>query len=170
MPKTHHYSVTVKWTGNTGTGTSRLSQLRAQLRDIRRRTASRRSRSTSDPAFRVRSRPCWNPEELLVASISACHKLWYLHLCAVAGIVVLEYIDHAEGEMKEEPDGSGHFTRVILRPQILIAPNSDLAKAHTLHAEAHAKCFIAKSVNFPVEHHPVIHLKSGAGSQPAAAS
>jgi organic hydroperoxide reductase OsmC/OhrA len=168
MPKTHHYSVTVKWTGNTGTGTS---SYRSYERSYEISAGDRKPPipGTSDPAFRG-DPGRWNPEELLVASISACHKLWYLHLCAVAGIVVLEYIDHAEGEMEEEPDGSGHFTRLILRPQILIAPNSDLAKAHTLHAEAHAKCFIAKSVNFPVEHHPVIHLKSGAGSQPAAAS
>ena len=64
----------------------------------------------------------WNPEELLVASLSACHKLWYLHLCAVAGITVVDYVDHAEGFMEESEDGSGHFDKVVSRPQVTLAP------------------------------------------------
>jgi len=154
MPKTHHYSVTVKWTGNTGTGTSSYRSYERRY-DISAGARKLPIAGSSDPAFRG-DPDRWNPEELLVASISACHKLWYLHLCAVAGIVVLEYTDHAEGEMEEEPDGSGHFTRVVLHPRILITAASDFARARDLHTEAHAKCFIAKSVNFPVEHQPVI--------------
>jgi len=88
--------------------------------------------------------------------LSACHKLWYLHLCAIAGIVVVAYVDHAEGFMEETPDGSGRFQRVILRPEVTVAPGTDIAKAGELHTEAHAKCFIANSVNFPVEHEPQI--------------
>jgi organic hydroperoxide reductase OsmC/OhrA len=110
---------------------------------------------SSDPAFR--GDPArWNPEELLVAALSSCHKLWYLHLCAEAGIVVVAYIDHAEGVMEETSDGSGSFRHVILHPKVTVAPGSDRAKAHALHDAAHAQCFIARSVNFPVRHEPEI--------------
>jgi organic hydroperoxide reductase OsmC/OhrA len=93
---------------------------------------------------------------LLVAALSSCHQLSYLHQCADAGIVVTEYVDYAEGVMEETPDGSAQFTRVVLRPKVTVAPGSDVAKAKELHHEAHAKCFIARSVNFPVENEPSI--------------
>jgi organic hydroperoxide reductase OsmC/OhrA len=95
---------------------------------------------------------------LLVASLSACHKLSYLHLCAISNVVVVEYVDHAEGVMEERDDGSGHFLRVTLRPEVKIARGSDPVKARELHSAAHAKCFIANSVNFPVNHEPEIEL------------
>jgi organic hydroperoxide reductase OsmC/OhrA len=96
----------------------------------------------------------WNPEELLLAALSSCHQLAYLHLCAVAGVVVVDYVDYAEGTMAETPDGAGQFTHVLLRPKVTIAAGSDAAKALALHHEAHEKCFIARSVNFPVECEP----------------
>jgi len=85
-----------------------------------------------------------------VASLSACHKLWYLHLCAEAGVIVMEYTDHANGIMEESDDGSGRFQCVTLKPKVFIRQGSDLEKARILHEVAHAKCFIANSVNFPV--------------------
>jgi organic hydroperoxide reductase OsmC/OhrA len=87
---------------------------------------------------------------LLLAALSSCHQLAYLHLCAVAGVVVVEYVDRAEGWMVETTDGAGQFTRVMLRPKVTIAAG-DLAKAMELHHDAHRLCFIARSVNFPVE-------------------
>jgi organic hydroperoxide reductase OsmC/OhrA len=105
--------------------------------------------ASSDPAFRG-DRARWNPEELLLAALSSCHQLAYLHLCAVAGVVVTDYVDHAEGWMEETPDGAGQFTRVVLHPKVTIAAG-DPAKALELHHEAHRVCFIARSVNFPVE-------------------
>ena len=155
MPKTHRYAVTVKWTGNTGSGTSNYRSY-DRRHEISTDTSKPAIPGSSDPAFR--GDPArWNPEELLVASLSACHKLWYLHLCSTSGVVVVDYVDHAEGFMEEADDGSGHFQRVILRPEVTITENSDMAKARELHATAHAKCFIANSVNFPVEHEP--HIK-----------
>jgi organic hydroperoxide reductase OsmC/OhrA len=154
MAKTHRYSVTIAWTGNTGTGTSSYRGYERRY-EISAGTRKPPIPGSSDPAFRGDPER-WNPEELLVASISACHKLWYLHLCAEAGIIVTAYTDHAEGLMEETPDGSGFFTRVILRPQVTVTAGSDIAKARELHAAAHAKCFIANSVNFPVEHEPDI--------------
>lgn len=151
----HHYKLTVEWTGNTGAGTAgyRAYERRHEI------TSSAGAKpvipGSSDPAFRG-DRDRWNPEELLVASLSACHQLWYLHLCADAGIVVTAYVDRAEGIMAEEPDGSGRFTSVVLHPVVTVLPESDVERARALHDEAHALCYIARSVSFPVQHEAVV--------------
>ena len=151
MARLHSYAVTVTWTGNTGTGTSGYREYK------RSHEISASGKSTiagsSDPAFRGEPTR-WNPEELLVASLSACHQLWYLHLCADAGIVIEAYVDEATGVMEESADGGGQFVEVTLRPKVRLAPGSDQAKAQALHHDAHAKCFIARSVNFPVKCEP----------------
>lgn len=82
--------------------------------------------------------------------------LWYLHLCSLEGIVVMSYVDDAEGEMIEEPKRGGKFVRTVLRPRIVLAPDSDAERAKVLHRQAHANCFIANSVNFPIEIEPSI--------------
>jgi organic hydroperoxide reductase OsmC/OhrA len=158
MGREHRYHVSVEWTGNTGTGTT-------GYRDYGRNhqvTAEGKSAiaGSADAAFRG-DKLRWNPEELLVAALSACHQLAYLHLCAVAGVVVLAYEDRAEGTMRETLDDAGEFVRVVLRPKVTIAQGSDAATAHALHSEAHAKCFIASSVNFPVEHEAQIVVGAG---------
>jgi len=146
----HQYRTTTRWTGNLGTGTS-------GYRDYSRShesTAAGKSApiaGSSDPLFR--GDPArYNPEELLVSALSACHMLWVLHLCADAGIVITEYTDEAWGEMVEHPDGSGEFTRVVLRPRIRITDPARAAEAKAIHQRAHAVCCLARSVNFPVEH------------------
>jgi organic hydroperoxide reductase OsmC/OhrA len=153
MARRHRYEVTVTWTGNTGTGTSGYRNYeRSHEISVPGRPPIAGS---SDPAFRG-DRTRWSPEDLLVASLSACHKLWYLHLCAEAGVIVDAYVDEAVGVMEESADGSGQFVEVTLRPRVVLAPGSDKAKAHSLHHQAHSKCFIARSVNFPVLCEPVI--------------
>ena len=153
MGKEHHYAVSVQWTGNTGTGTSgyrnyeRAHEISAEGKQV--------IAASSDPVFRGDATR-WNPEELQVAALSSCHQLGYLHLCAVAGIVVMEYIDHAEGVMAMTPDGAGQFVRVVLRPKVTVAAGSDVAKAKELHHQAHQMCFIARSVNFAVETEPQV--------------
>ncbi len=92
----------------------------------------------------------WNPEDLFLASLSACHKLWYLHFCAVSGVIVTHYEDHAEGVMEIDAEGTGRFTDVLLKPRVTIKAVTYPDIAAELHAEAHEKCFIANSVNFPV--------------------
>ncbi|WP_416795995.1 OsmC family protein [Ciceribacter azotifigens] len=148
----HEYSTTVTWIGNRGTGTSGY---RDYSRDhVIAAGAKPDIPGSADPAFRGDAER-WNPEDLLVASVSACHKLWYLHLCAVNGVVVTAYEDHAEGQMVTEEDGSGRFTEVVLRPRVTIS-SGDRERAASLHHDAHEKCFIANSVNFPVRCEPVI--------------
>ena len=106
---------------------------------------------SSDPMFR--GDPArYNPEELLLGALSACHMLWVLHLSADAGITILEYQDEAWGEMAEHADGSGEFTRVVLRPRVKIAQAERVDEAIAIHGRAHAVCALARSMNFPVEH------------------
>jgi organic hydroperoxide reductase OsmC/OhrA len=146
----HQYAVHVQWTGNRGEGTR---DYRAYERAHRITAGVKPAiEASADPAFRGDAGR-WNPEDMLVASASACHMLWYLHLCAGAGIVVTDYRDEAAGTMVEAGDG-GHFLEIVLRPKVSLAPGSDLARARALHEQAHARCYIANSVNFPVRCEP----------------
>ena len=156
--KQHTYRVTVRWTGNLGVGTAGYG---AYSRDHSISAGGKPPiAGSSDVAFR--GDPArWNPEDLLVASICACHKLWYLHLCATSGISVVSYCDEAEGTMQEDAGGAGRFVRVVLRPSVVIGAGSDAEEAARLHHRAHEYCFIANSVNFPVECEPMIRVDGG---------
>lgn len=151
----HTYVVTVTWTGNRGAGTSGYRAY-ARAHDVSA-PGKPTIPGSSDPAFQG-DRTRYNPEELLVASISSCHMLWYLHLCSAEGILVQSYEDIAEGVMTERPDGGGAFVEILLAPEITLSPGADLDCARALHADAHRKCFIANSVNFPIRHEPVFHI------------
>jgi organic hydroperoxide reductase OsmC/OhrA len=150
---THSYELTLTWTGNRGRGTA---EFRGYARDHEVRAAGKPALlGSSDPSFRG-DPTRWNPEELLVASLSQCHMLWYLHLAAVNGVVVTAYTDEPRGTMEEDSDGAGRFTSVVLRPHVSISAESQPDVATRLHDDAHAKCFIANSVNFPVRHEPTL--------------
>jgi organic hydroperoxide reductase OsmC/OhrA len=154
MAKTHNYRVTTEWTGNLGSGTANY---RGYSRNHQISAAGKAApvNGSSDPHFRGDGSR-YNPEELLIASLSACHMLWVLHLCADAGIAITEYSDDATGVMAENEDGSGQFTKVLLRPRMTITDGARIEEATAIHAKAHHSCFIARSVNFPVEHEPVV--------------
>jgi organic hydroperoxide reductase OsmC/OhrA len=159
MPKTHTNALTVTWTGNTGSGTSGY-QAFERSHDIAidgKPTIA----GSADPAFRGAT-DRWSPEELLVASLSQCHMLWYLVLCAKEGIVVTEYVDQPTGTVVETPDGGGHFEEVSLHPQVTIATPEKMERAITLHERAHDLCYIANSVNFPVQIDPTVVTAVGA--------
>jgi organic hydroperoxide reductase OsmC/OhrA len=144
----HGYSVSLRWTGNRGSGTSDYKSYgREHVVSAQGKVAE--IAGSSDPHFRGNA-DRYNPEELLVASLSACHMLSYLHLCAVNGVVVVGYEDDASGTMVETANGGGRMTGVTLRPRVTITAESDAAKAEELHHRAHELCFIANSVNFPV--------------------
>lgn len=152
--KLHHYQTSVQWTGNTGQGTANYQ---AYNRNHNISVAGKTIviPASSDVAFRGDASR-YSPEELFLASLSACHMLWYLHLCATHNICVLAYEDHAIGTMEERADGSGQFTAVTLKPLITISDSSKAALAKTLHHEANQKCFIANSCNFTIQHEAVI--------------
>jgi organic hydroperoxide reductase OsmC/OhrA len=153
MSNEHRYELSVCWIGNRGAGTSGH---RAYDRDHRIEAAGKPAiEGSSDPAFHGDASR-YNPEELLVAAVSACHMLWYLHLCADARIVVTGYQDAPIGTMVENVDGGGRFTRIELRPRVSLSPGADRERATALHAEAHRLCFIANSLNFPIECQPTM--------------
>lgn len=152
MGKTHLYNLTIQWTGNTGKGTTDYQAYERSHTIIAKDKAD--ILGTSDPKFRGDPTK-HNPEELLVASLSSCHMLWYLHLCAEAGVIVIDYTDDATGTMTETANGGGHFTEVTLHPTVTVLDEAMIAKANELHPKANELCFIANSVNFPVRHQPV---------------
>ena len=163
---THAYAVSVRWSGNRGTGTS-------GYRDYGREhevTGPGKPviPGSSDPAFR--GDPArWNPEELLVASIAQCHMLWFLHLAAEAGVVVTDYVDTPTGTLTmDDPTqdggaGSGRFTGVRLRPVVTVAEDSMVERVPALQDRAAELCFIARSVNFPVVHDPSVLVPTATG-------
>jgi len=165
MAREHRYETTVEWTGNLGAGTASYKSY-ARAHQIAA-PGKPPIPGSSDPLFRGDAGR-YNPADLLIASLSACHMLWYLHLCADAGIVVTDYRDHARGTEIETEDGGGRFTEVVLRPQVTLASGGDAALAESLHARAHALCFIANSVNFPVRHEPSIRHEPAIRDEPIA--
>lgn len=153
MEKLHQYKTTVTWTGDLGKGTE---DYKSYSRDHAiQATGKPVLPASSDPSFRG-DRSRYSPEDLLVSALSGCHMLWYLHLCAVNGVVVVRYVDEAIGEMQENPDGSGQFSKVTLFPRVTVSKASMVDKAQALHAEANRMCFVARSVNFPVHHKPEV--------------
>jgi organic hydroperoxide reductase OsmC/OhrA len=168
MTDLHEYRLTMTWAGNLGTGTSGYKHYSRDF--VLEAEGKPAIAGTADTHFHG-SPGRWNPEELLLAALSSCHKLSYLHLCAVNGVVVTAYVDHAEGFMRyEAATGSGRFERVILRPRVAVTAGSDEAKAQDLHHQAHELCFIANSVNFPVEFEAETVRESAAVAGEMAAS
>jgi len=149
----HTYELTVTWTGNHGGGTtgvrdySRDHDVAAQGPPV--------IAGTADPGF-LGDPGRWNPEQLFTASIAQCHMLWYLGLCARAGVVVTGYVDQAVGTMTEEGGGKARFSEVLLRPRVTVASPDQVERAVALHEKAHEMCFIAQSVNFEVKHDPEV--------------
>lgn len=149
----HHYALETTWTGNRGTGTSGYRDYdRAVTLSI---DGKPDLLASSDKPFRG-DPTRWNPEDLLLAALSECHLLSYLHACVTAGVVVVSYRDHASGTMVEDGRGGGAFTGVVLRPHVVIADESMRDAATAAHEQAHEWCFIANSVNFPVRHEATI--------------
>lgn len=149
----HHYALSTTWTGNLGSGTSGY---RDYSRDVTIEIEGKpQLLASADKPFRGDSAR-WNPEDLLIASLSECHLLSYLHACVVAGVVVIEYRDSATGTMIEDGKSGGAFSEVLLRPEVVVAEESMIEAAERAHEDAHRMCFIANSVNFPVRHEAAV--------------
>ena len=148
----HHYAIAVQWTGNRGPGTD---SYRGYGRDHVIRAAGLPDLpGTADPTFHG-DQDRWNPEQLLLAALSQCHMLSYLHVAVTHGVVVTGYEDQATGTLQLNRDHSGEFVSAALNPQVTLQDESQRALADSLHDEAHKLCFIARSVNFPVTCTPV---------------
>jgi organic hydroperoxide reductase OsmC/OhrA len=150
--KKHRYQTLVEWTGNTGEGTLAYRSYE-RAHEISVLGKNHDIMGSSDPSF-LGDSSRYNPEELFLSSLSACHMLWFLHLCSVHKIIVTAYRDNAEGTMTEDENGGGRFTAVRLHPQVKVKDSHMLAKANDLHEEANTLCFIANSCNFNISHAP----------------
>lgn len=148
----HQFTMNLKWTGNRGTGTSNYRAY-GRGHEISAAGKSVAIPASSTPIFRG-EKERYNPEELLIGSLSGCHMLWFLHLCAEAGVVVTAYEDDAEGTMTLNADGSGQFSEVVLHPRVQYEQAPSREQSAALHHRAHELCFIARSVNFPVRCEP----------------
>jgi organic hydroperoxide reductase OsmC/OhrA len=91
-----------------------------------------------------------DPEQLFVASLSACHMLWFVSLASTMKLVVNGYVDEAEGVLEKNSEGRMAMTRVTLRPAVEFAAAPSPAVLAKLHHKAHEKCFIANSVRTQV--------------------
>ncbi|GAA1687098.1 OsmC family protein [Streptomyces yatensis] len=155
MGRQHSYRATVRWTGNTGSGTSGYRGYE-RSHDILG-DGKPALRGSADPAF-LGDPGCWNPEEFLLVSLSQCHMLTYLSVCARDGVRVTAYEDVATGVMEEAAGHSGRFTEVVLNPVVSVADAAMVERARSAHHDAHQACFIANSVNFPVRHEPTVRV------------
>lgn len=156
----HQYRVSVVWTGNRGEGTSTY---RSYSRDHEVSSSGVPViLGSADPTFHGNPER-WNPEQLLLAALSQCHMMSYLHMAVKNNIIVTAYEDAAEGTMRLNPDGSGQFTSVTLRPHVTITDKKAKRTAQSIHSAAAAACFIGRSVNFPVLHEPVVTVGGTAG-------
>lgn len=158
MSHRHGYRAHVEWTGAAGGPTTSYT---AYSRDFTTTIEGKPPLAGSaDRLFRG-DPSRHNPEDLLVAALSSCHLLSYLALAARGGVTVLAYEDDASGELAIEGNG-GHFTEVVLRPRVTIAPDSDAARAQALHVQAHADCYLASSMSFPVRIEAETLVREGA--------
>lgn len=157
MGKTFQYSLDLQWVDHKGTGTSDSKSYDRSY--IIRSSEKKEIHGSSDPAFKGDSQK-WNPEELLLASLSSCHMLWYLHFCAQHKIVVTEYQDHPIGIMETDKTGKGGFVKATLKPYVTITESDKIDLAEKLHLQAHDFCFIAHSVSFEVQIEPRILVKT----------
>jgi organic hydroperoxide reductase OsmC/OhrA len=147
----HRYAIEIEWTGNRGTGTSAY---RAYGRDhVVRAAGVPDLLGSADSTFHG-DRGRWNPELFLLAALSECHMLSYLHVATKHAVVVTGYRDEAQGTLRLNSDGSGEFTEAVLRPCVELGDESQRDLADSLHAEAHRLCFIARSVHFEVRAEP----------------
>lgn len=159
--KDHHYAARTVWEGNRGAGTASYDGYERGYRVV---IAGKPDLcGSADPDFRGDPSK-HNPEDLLLASVSACHMLTYLALCARSGVRVLAYEDEARAVMREDGAGGGQFTDIVLRPVVTVAGADDVGGAMRLHQRAHALCFIANSCRVPIRHEPVVRIAEGVGA------
>ncbi len=143
----HDYTARVTWTGNRGQGTS---SYRAYDRTWNIETPGKPVVHCSNDPLLGGDPTLHNPEDLLIAALSACHMLWYLHLASNAGIAVQAYADDPLAIGETDKTGASRFLSATLRPVITVPEGTDLTIADAIHHEIHKTCFIARSVNFPV--------------------
>jgi organic hydroperoxide reductase OsmC/OhrA len=153
VTSTHEFKTQTEWTGNTGEGTTTYEGYNREY------TISSEGKEnilgSSAAGFRGDVSK-FNPEDLFIASLSSCHMLWYLHLCADNGIKVISYIDSTEATLGVFLNGKGFFQHITLKPQVVVEDPAHIQKAIALHQKANKMCFLANSLRLPLKHVPTV--------------
>lgn len=157
MAQEHDYTARVIWTGNRGEGTAHY---KGYDRTWNVETPGKPVIHCSNDPLLGGDPNLHNPEDMLIAALSACHMLWFLHLASDAGIVVHAYQDDPLAVGETDANGASRFLRATLRPSISVPSGTDLKRANALHDEIHKTCFIARSVNFPVTYEARYRIKA----------
>ncbi len=149
----HEFNTQIEWTGNTGLGTETYESYE---RDYTLSSEGKEQILCSSAAGFRGDTNKYNPEDLFIASLSSCHMLWYLHLCADNGIKVLSYIDATEAKLAVFLNGKGFFQSITLSPKVVVENPEHIQKAIALHQKANKMCFLANSLHFPIKHNPTV--------------
>jgi organic hydroperoxide reductase OsmC/OhrA len=144
----HTYEARVAWSGSTGGG------YRSYSRDHLAIANGVDLPMSSDPAFRGNAERT-NPEQLLLVAASSCQLLWLLHLCAEAGIDVVDYVDEPTASMPDDGEQTS-ITEIVLRPRITVAGDVDTAQVEALCQRAHELCFVANSLKTEIRVEPEV--------------
>lgn len=147
MTKQHDFNATIRWTGNLGQGTAHY---KAYTRDWSLESPGKPAIACSNDPMLGGNLALYNPEDMLIAALSSCHMLWFLHLASDAGLTVHSYEDTPIGTGESLPDGTGRFVSALLQPKIGVLTGTDTDLADAVHGRIHNHCFIARSVNFPI--------------------
>jgi len=150
------YASRLVWDGNRGDGTAGYEAYGREYRILVE--AKPPLAGSADEAFRGDPQT-HNPEDLFLGSLAACHMLFYLALCARAGVRVVAYEDAPSARLALEADGGGRLEEVVLRPAVaVLGAERDAERALALHATAHERCFLARSCRVPIRHEPRVRM------------
>ncbi len=155
MATEHLFEATTRW---TGARVSPTTSYRAYSREYTFDVPGKPLLTGSAATPYLGDGSLHNPEDLLLAAVSACHMLSYLARCARAKIAVLDYSDQCTAVMRIK-DGKMRIVEATLQPFVTVAEGTDIELARELHHEAHAECFIANSVNFPIHHNSEFSIR-----------
>ncbi len=150
--RVHSFDAELRWSGSTAAGDDAYDR----AHDVRCSPAADELRLSADPAFRGDPARL-NPEQLLVAAVSSCQLLSFLHVAARARVDVREYRDAAHATMDED-DPPVRVGRIVLRPRIMVGPGTTEERVRKLCETAHRHCFIANSIGTEIVVEPEVEL------------
>jgi organic hydroperoxide reductase OsmC/OhrA len=156
MSDAHVFEITLTYPANTAQATPPDANF---SRNNMMKSAGKHDVAASSPAAFGGDDTRYNPEELMLMSLSECHMLTYLAIAAKKQMKIVRYEDRATGQL-----GIGEFgvagktsmQKVTLHPRVTVAKGTNLDDARAMHVKAHANCFMANSVNFPITTEPEI--------------
>ena len=142
----HKYQLKLNWTGGSEIDAIQNDRMYEVLIDRKPTIYG----SADKPFFGDPEK--YNPEDLLLAALSACHMMSFMYVCRKLGIKVYHYEDHATGLLKINQDGTGQFEFAELKPKVKADHMPDGMIFKELNSRAAKLCFIKRSINFTVNY------------------